>query len=290
MAPGEPSAPIPSAGCSSTTTPTGGRTSISFDSAGGRRFSLVTAPEQIAAGVPMPLLLSLHPFVLDPEAWEAYSGLAAGAAQRGYLTVSPRGSDPGPRWSVPGGLPGGPDDLAFISDLVDRMESTYCVDTSRVFAAGFSAGAAMSVAIGCQMGARFAAIAASGGSNLTSLCPDAAPIDSLILHGTADPIAPINGSQIIFAPPLGLPVADVVASAAERAGCDATPATSRFGRTIIRSRYQHCTTGRRVEYWQMDGFGHTWAGASPVLDAVGGGTDTEISATTTVLDFFDTAR
>lgn len=278
----------PSAGCALSAQPSSGRHELAFDSAGGRRRWLLDVPFN-AGPQPAPLLVSLHPFLLTPEVWDAYSGLAEAGTARGYVVVTPLGSDPGPRWAVPGGLPIGPDDLQFLSDLLDRTAADLCIDTSRVFAAGFSAGAAMAMALGCTMPDRIRAVVASGGANLTSLCPDAAPEDTLILHGTADPIAPPGGSELIFAPPIGLSVDAVAAATAQRAGCSPSPTVEAFGSSVLRRRFQKCRPGTRVEYWQLLGAGHTWAGTADLLGAIVGPTTTEISATRSALDFFDTA-
>lgn len=248
------------------------------------RPSTLLAPVGYEPGQAYPLLVSLHPFLLGPDAWEGYSGLAAEATRRGYWVLLPQGSDPGPRWAVPGGLDTGPDDIGWVDALIRETASTVCVDADRVFAAGYSAGAAMSVGLGCELPGRFRAIAGSGGTNLTSLCPDAGPLDALILHGSADPIAPVSGSEVVFAPPLGLSVDAVVASFAERNGCAGDIEGIRISLSVVIDQYR--CGAQRLEYWRMQGAGHTWAGSPIPLDIVTGPTDRTFSATNAVLDFF----
>lgn len=248
------------------------------------RSSKLYAPANYQPGVAAPLLVSLHPFILTPQNWESYSGLAKAAAARGYWVLLPRGSDPGPRWAVPGGIKDGPDDIAWIDALIAETANTVCIQPDRVFAAGFSAGAAMSVGLSCELPWRFRAIAASGGSNLTSLCPASGPTDALILHGDKDPIAPITGNTIAFTPPVGLTVDKVIDSFATRNGCAATPTVDTITSSTTADRY---TCGaHRLEYWRMRGAGHTWAGSPVPLDIVTGPTDKTFSANDAVLDFF----
>jgi len=254
--------------------------------AGSHRSALLRLPADYHSDRAYPLLLSLHPFVLDPATWEQYSHLAQQGAQRGYIVATPRGSEPGPRWSVPGGVKTSADDFAFLDALIDQLSDRYCVDPARVFAAGFSAGAAMGTALGCERADRFAAIAASGGSNLTQLCPDNTTTDTLILHGSADPVAPVVGNTIPFTPPVGLSVDSVVARLAVRNGCGAAPTSVRLTPSVLIDRYTNCTHGR-LEYWRMQGAGHTWAGSDPLFDLLLGRTDRTINASTAVLDFFD---
>lgn len=281
----------PSAGCTAAERLGAGRHTVTVTVGQRvRRARVEVPPAAASASSPAPLLLSLHPFSVDARSWEQYSGLAAAAIGRGYVAVTPTGSSPGPRWAVPGGLDNGVDDLAYLAAVLDRVEDLTCVDRNREFAAGFSAGAAMARALSCAMPWRIAAVAASGGANLTERCPDSAPTDVLVLHGTADPIAPVTGSEVIFAPPLGLYLDDVVRSDAARAGCDPTPVAEQPFVSVLVERWTGCSQGHRVELWRLLGAGHTWAGASnPLLELVTGPTNTDISANEVVLDFFDEA-
>jgi poly(3-hydroxybutyrate) depolymerase len=143
----------------------------------------------------------------------------------------------------------------------------------------------MAVGLSCELPWRFRAIAASGGSNLTSLCPDAGATDALILHGSADPIAPVSGNTIPFTPPVGLSVDEVVASFATRNSCEPTPTATPITPSVIDDHYS--CDGHRLDYWRIEGAGHTWAGAQIALDAITGPTDRSFSATAAVLEYFD---
>lgn len=257
---------------------------------GSQRVATVRMPDRSTADEPLPVLVSLHPFATTAADWEQYSSLAAAATARGHLVVTPTGSAPGPRWAVPGGLDLGIDDLTFIDTLLDDVEDAYCIDRNRVVAAGFSAGAAMAQALSCTFPWRFAAVAGSGGTNLTDPCPSSPPTDVLVLHGTADPIAPPAGSTVPFAPPLGLSVDDVVASNAARAGCDGIEQVPAPADDVVVEQATGCGDGHRVEHWRLLGAGHTWAGAPRgLLELVTGPTTTSIAANDVVLDFFDAA-
>lgn len=276
----------PSTGCDlvASTYPVGA-TAVTLSIGGATRRADLRIP---AGEGPHPLLMSLHPFTLGAGPWEAYSGLADAAVARGYVVASPTGSDPGPRWAVPGGLETGADDVGFLAELADHLEDSLCIDRNAEFAAGYSAGAAMAQALSCTMPWRFAAVAGSGGMNLTETCPRSPATDVLTLHGTADPVAPTSGSKIVFAPPLDLPIDDVVATNAARAGCAPAPSASTPVAAVEALTFDGCDAGGRVVYWRMLGAGHTWAGADPFPgDLVVGSTSSTFSATTAVLDFFD---
>lgn len=280
----------PSAGCASSERPPVGRSLITVETDQGHRQALLDMPADAGDPTPRPVLLSLHPFTLDANGWDTYSGLAAAAVARGYIVLTPFGSEPGPRWAVPGGLDTGVDDIGFLSAALDLIEDTACVDRNAEFSAGFSAGAAMSQALSCTLPWRMAAVAASGGSNLTDLCPASPGTSVMVLHGTADPIAPISGNVVVFAPPLGIPVDAVVATDAARAGCSPDPVTTELFPSVVVDRYVDCDADLAVEFWRLIGAGHTWAGADSPFDIITGPTNTAISANERILDFFDDQR
>ena len=258
-------------------------THVSVDGRSARLF----APPGADDGTPRPLLVSLHPFLLGADAWEEYSALAASAAERGMFVLLPEGIEAGPRWSVPGGVASETDDIAFIDALIAETANTVCIDGDRVFAAGFSAGAALAVGLSCELPGRFRAVAGSGGANLTSLCPDAAPTSAMILHGTADPVVPLTGNDVPFTPPTGLHLDSVAASFATRNGCGPRPAADLRSPTLAVTTYS-CASAQFVDV-RVQGMGHTWAGGNGLVDLFVGPGDSSFSATNLVLDFFDNA-
>jgi poly(3-hydroxybutyrate) depolymerase len=131
-----------------------------------------------------------------------------------------------------------------------------------------------------------AAVAGSGGTNLTDLCPSSPAVDTMVLHGENDPIAPLSGSEVPFATPNGLSVDEVVATNAARAGCDPVPVADQRYPSVQVDTYVGCDGTLRLEYWRMAHTGHTWAGQPSLLDIVAGPTNTDFSATEAVLDFF----
>jgi len=47
-----------------------------------------------------------------------------------------------------------PNDVAYVSDVIDQVSAQACVDPARIYATGFSGGARMSSLLGCGLGAR----------------------------------------------------------------------------------------------------------------------------------------
>ena len=93
------------------------------------------------------------------------------------------------------------DDVAYVQAVLDDIEANDAVDTTKVFATGFSNGAMMSHRLACEMADRIAAIAPiSGGSgqfdnvlNQYYLCNPARPVPVLQIHATNDRNYPFAG-------------------------------------------------------------------------------------------------
>ena len=222
---------------------------------------------------PHPLLMSLHPFTSGAaRPGRHYSGLAEAAVARGYVVASPTGSQPGPRWAVPGGLETGADDIGFIAELADHLEDTLCIDRNAEFAAGYSAGAAMAQALSCTMPWRFAAVAGfrrhEPHRDLPRLA--AAPMSS---SSTDQSIRSHRRAGRRSCSPLrwACPSTRWSSTNAARAGCDPSPAESTPAASVEARAFTGCDGDHRgSRYWEMLGAGHTWAGTdgsafSPVV-------------------------
>ena len=78
-------------------------------------------------------------------------------------------------------------DMNFIDVLLTELQSEYCVDSTRVFAAGFSAGGGGTHAIGCYLGDRFRGIAALAGTGTFEECEGRVAV--MQIQGTSDFVA-----------------------------------------------------------------------------------------------------
>ena len=81
----------------------------------------------------------------------------------------------------------GVDDVAFVTAMVGQVEAAIGVDTTRVYAVGFSNGAFMTERLACDT-SLFAAVAEVAGTRVTTSCsPSAATAPSVLyVHGLAD--------------------------------------------------------------------------------------------------------
>ena len=185
-------APVPSSGCTATTSPAGGMATI--DVSGTTRQYILTLPAGYDPRHAYPLLFAFHggsydaQWVVngDPPQSGPYYGIQAEANDT-VILVAPQALSGS--WTNQGGR-----DVAYVDAMLSRFESQLCVDQSRVFATGFSMGAIMTIALGCNDSSKFRAVAAMSGEIMNG-CPDTRPLPYWSSHGMSDPTINISLGQ-----------------------------------------------------------------------------------------------
>lgn len=229
-------------------------------------------------------MLSFHGFRRNAPSHDAYTGLGAAGTRAGYLVVTPQGVHD--QWNFVRRPAVGPDDVAFVSDLLDAVSARLCVDPRRVFATGISDGADMANALACALPDRVAAVAPVAASVLPEGCAKPAP-SMLEIHGTADRIVPYLGGGPDRPPPFqgtrAQPAEQRLARWAALVGCRGGPTWTGVTGSVRFLRWA-CGLGRDVGLLAVAAGGHTWPGAAP--DPALGPTTGEISANRVILLFF----
>ena len=150
-------------------------------------------------------------------------------------------------------------DILLFDALRAQLAATYCVDTTRVFAAGMSAGAYFANQLGCRRGAELRATAAhSGGGPFGSdseydgngnlVCPEKPAGGALVIHGLADgTVAPSEGA----------------ASLAYWRAADKCAAGNGASYAPSPCLALSCATGHPVVHCEIPGLGHdVWKSAA----------------------------
>lgn len=189
-----------SAGCG-VSFATGQTTTVTVSSGGRERTAIVYVPTGYDSRKPLPLVLDLHGSGSNAAEQMARSELSDSAELNTFLTVAPQGL--GGRWNVPGVTTGAnlADDEQFLSDLIDRLQATLCIDDRRVYGAGYSGGGRMISQYACDHPERVAAIApvaglragfpvnvADGWRPDPASCHPERSVPVITFSGTADPV------------------------------------------------------------------------------------------------------
>jgi len=134
--------------------------------AGGERSFYLVVPEDYDASVPHRVVVGFAGTSWTGEMIRPYLDLERPGARTIFVYPDPLFRD-FEGWGRLGGWLLGPhaapadgmDDLALVSELLDELEASYCVDRDRVFATGHSWGGDMAAVTGCFLGDRVRAVA-----------------------------------------------------------------------------------------------------------------------------------
>lgn len=207
-----------------------------------------------------PLIIAYHGRGSTGTEVEGFSGLSSLPAVVAYPNGEiGTGSGYRQAWQGAPYAPPGVDDVKFTSDLLDQLQSAYCVDPTRTYATGKSNGAGFVNLLACRMSDRFAAFAPNSGAfypEATEGCENAKPAALLDLHGTGDTTIPYAGD-----PDRKLPaIRSYVADWAARDKCNPDPKVRRIGSDVTVYDWKHCASGTDVEHVAVTGGGHVWPG------------------------------
>jgi polyhydroxybutyrate depolymerase len=237
---------------------------------GGRaRTYRLFVPPGFEARKRLPLVLDLHGSGGNSAGQARTSGFEALAAREG-VAVATLDADGG-RWNVPV-ADGRPDDVAYVSDVIDHVSARACIDPARVYATGFSGGGRMSSLLACRLNSRIAAIAPMAGLRWPGPC-EGRPVPVLTLHGLADPQNPYAGHASGRGAEWQESVPEALAGWARHDGCDGDAILEDPAGPLSTLRYQGCDKGSEVRLIRIDGLGHTWV-------------RNEVDATSVMWEFF----
>ena len=289
----------------------------------------LSLPASFHCGTPVPVLIVLHGGggnkdnmrrLVCPVGDRASPGcLDRVAHAAGMVVVFPNGSDaPAARllsrgglrtWNAGGGRDGavcvsgmacrrGVDDVAYIRALLADVGSRVAVDPKRVFATGFSNGAALAHRLACEAADLFAAVAPVSGENQAALasCTPSRPIAVLVIHGTLDRCWPYTGGAGgCIATGRYVSVEETLVGWAARNGCRAEATRTTLpsrpgiadGTQVVRHDYAGCAAGGALQHLEVVGNGHFWpdgqAYARPAL--LGGTLSRQLDAGRAIVDF-----
>jgi polyhydroxybutyrate depolymerase len=285
-----------------------------MQSGGAERYYFRFVPAGYDDSEPAPLVLDLHGYAEGAEVHKLMSRLQEFGNDEGFVTITPHGTGPVPRWdTAPSSA-----DMAFLTAVLDEVETELCVDTARVYVTGLSNGAMMTSAIACgPLSARVAAVAPVAGVTRPNDCDATRPVPVVAFHGTDDqflsydggvgpavanlPSPDGSGSTLgDDAPPSTAPptapegaepsedsVPGVMARWAQSNGCSTRPDEEKATDDVTQLVWE-CPPGDEVELYRVEGGGHSWPGSdfSKQVASVVGKTTFSISANEVMWEFF----
>ncbi|KAG9854360.1 carbohydrate esterase family 1 protein, partial [Aureobasidium melanogenum] len=275
----------------------GSSTTFNITSNGVVRSFNVHVPTSYKNNKAAPLIVAYHGRSNNQLSVESDSQLSSESWNPFAISVYPLGINE--QWEGdPATVGGNYDDLGFTSDLLNYMSTTYCIDTSRMLAAGFSNGGGFVGTLACDptLSKRFSTFAANSGAEYTnttgtcnppsvltntitqSICsPGRSNLPMLEFHGDADGTIPYPGG-----PRRGycLPaVPHWVTDWALRDGLSSSNVTTSLAGGNVTKYEFGASSGMQglVTHYKVAGWGHAWVSINA---------GAPIDATPILMDFF----
>lgn len=152
-------------------------------------------------------------------------------------------------------------DIDYIAAVIDDISAGYPVDSSEVYAFGYSLGSMFSYELACQMSTRFAAIASFAGTMPVSpkSCEPERNVPIMHIHGVKDPIIAYGNTWDWKAwDSVGTmrDIPSLVQFWRDRYNCQNESQTeSESSRHIV---HDNCDQNARVEHYGLESVGHEW--------------------------------
>ncbi len=257
-----------------------------------RTFYIYT-PKSYNPSRPMPLVMVFHGDGGSGRSISTVTHFNDLAEQKGFIAVYPDAINN--RWSLSTKSSRKVDDGLFVASLIEGIQQTKNIDSTRIYATGFSKGAILAQALACQMPNKIAAFASVAGSLPSRLKPScqAHPVSMMMINGTKDQSVNYEGD-----------------ATSQRLALISVPETVNFWRTqdqclspvqnqqvskpnpshllVKTSRYANCRAGSEVMLASVVNGGHFWPGGAstdPTLNKVNA--NLGFNATKTIWTFFE---
>lgn len=215
-----------------------------------------------------PLIFNIHGYTSNAYQEQLYTNFGPIADTAHFLMVYPNATLYGgqPTWNSGFGL--AVDDIGFLSNLIDSLSAVYNIDHDRVYSCGMSNGGYMSHTLACALSSRIAAIASVTGTmtpSQHSSCIPGRPVPVLDIHGTADGTVPFYGGSYSIA------IDTLVKYWVTNDGCNSSPVYNAVpdintsdGCNADHFVYNGGAMGSTVEFYRINGGGHTWPFTYPI--------------------------
>jgi len=247
-------------------------------------------------GEPIPVVLDFHGLGSTGAQQAAFSGWSLKAEAEGFLSVQPTGlaagGDGRNSWELPQFDTDLRDDVAMVSDLLDHVAASVCIDPARVYATGMSNGGFFTSELVCDMSDRIAAAMSVAGVTHHESCTPSRPVPYIAFHGTNDETVPFGGGESSLDPTgsqsdfFAQVMPEEFAEFAADFSC-AEPTDTPITAEVTLTSWSGCANEVELGFYTLTGAGHTWPGStiSAAIPSLGV-TNVDVDATAIGWEFF----
>ena len=227
--------------------------------ADGRPGVLLHVPPHPRAGAP--LVVGLAGASQTGAGFAAATGYSRLADRKGFSVAYPTAAGRRPFWNVSGRVPGRPDDVAYLRDVIAAATRAACADPARVGVTGVSNGGGMTARLACEAADVVTAAApVAGGYSSLPRCRPSRPVAILEIHGTEDRIVPYAGKG----PARAGSVPALLAQWRRLDRCTGRAKRRAPLPRITELRWRDCSAGTVVAHVRVTDAEHGWPGDADV--------------------------
>ena len=265
------------------------------------RTCVLHIPPGLDAQTPAPLVLVLHGGGGHGAGMENFTHFSGLADREHFIVAYPDGVDH--NWNDGRDNPRASpahnkiDELAFFDALIAEIGRRHPLDARRIYVTGISNGGFMSFTLAARRAGIFAAVAPVSSGIANPIAADfapVAPVSLLILQGTADPIVPYAGGEVLKDHGRFIPTDDAVKFWLKADACAPDPVRAELpdrdptdGCHVTTFTWINSKNNITVCLYRIEGGGHAWPGGSQYLLArVIGRVCRDFDATETIWAFF----
>jgi len=258
------------------------------------RTFLTHIPESFTGAEDVPLVLALHGGTGNAFNLQNQSQLSVKSDEEGFIVVYPEGLRLGllnirtwnAGWCCGQASVQEVDDVGFINQLLDSLQTQYPLDETRVFVTGMSNGGYMSYRLACELSDRIAAIAPVAASISYDNCSLNEPIPSIHFHSYLDENVRYQGGFGVgladhYSPPLDS-LFDIWS---DQLNCNSENDTLINDDQLTHVIWADCDCETEIQYYISTDGGHSWPGGNntPLGDPV----SNFLNANDLMWDFFE---
>lgn len=280
-----------------------GQYGLTFQSGGVEREVVYVIPSSYTGKKKVPLVLDFHGSNSNPKVQLGRSHWNEVAEREGFVVMALAGSLKGElpnthAWNVPGVTAGdGADESAAIRELLKLAKDTLCIDSTKVYASGYSGGGRMLsqyicngfgdfAAAGFVMGLRAGTPVEENGvwQPRRESCQPSRPVSIIAFSGKKDHVNPFEGGGRAYWRYGG----EVALSRwAELNGCE-TRASLETGENADVATYAGCRAGTSVVSYVIASADHAWPARTVRFRLASNGDNSirEVDATDRMWEFF----
>ncbi|MBN2879215.1 MAG: prolyl oligopeptidase family serine peptidase [Clostridia bacterium] len=246
-----------------------------------------------------PIVVGMHGFTSSPWTFKNNFGWDKLAEENKFIMCYPKGTNEPftdySHWNARIPL-STTDDVGFISELALYIADEYQADKNRIFAVGFSNGGYMAYTLACERPDVFRAVASVSGLiseySWKSYNPNefnavkwlehspSNPVPVCHIHGTADLVVPIDGSDYLSAFKPGLSAKQIIEFWAGINKCSQKE-TKKLTKNVTATYYSSTESEAQVWYIEYSGWAHYWPSKDYIVDK-----PSEINAQDIIWEFF----